>query len=72
MSFTMKPVSSSNMLSAGYDPDAKKLRIEFANGSYDYEGVSASTFKNFMKAKSKGGFFAQSIKPNYDYEKVDD
>lgn len=59
----MKPVKSSNIKAAGYDPLRKVMRVQFSNGSnYDYSEVDATTFNNFMEAKSQGKFFHQNIK----------
>lgn len=54
-------VQSSNIAAIGHD--GKTLEVEFTNGSvYQYEGVSAETFRKFSESESKGRFFAQNIR----------
>lgn len=57
------PVSSSNILSIGYDQDSQTLEVEFTNMSvYQYHGVSPEVHEAFMAAESKGAFLHQTIK----------
>jgi hypothetical protein len=74
MSFMMLPLDSGsgNHISAGYDPDQKVLRVEFANGSqYDYQGVTSEIAANFWIAPSQGKYLAQVIKPVCPASKVE-
>lgn len=64
----MKPVSSSNLQSVGYDPDEEKLVILFKRGgTYTYEGVSQSDYDGLMSASSVGQFFNENIKNVYPF-----
>ena len=66
---------SSNIAEIGYDYDNLTLEIQFLNGKvYQYWPISPSGYDSFLKAKSKGGFFAQHIKNNkgINYKKLDD
>ncbi len=62
-----KPVNSSNIKAAAYDAASGVCQVEFANGVYQYEGLSASDFADFEKTfqtkDSSGGFFHSKIKP---------
>lgn len=64
------PVSSSNLISVGYEAESQTLEIEFKNGSvYQYHGVPLDEFADFMKASSKGTYFNERIK-RYAYTKL--
>lgn len=61
----MKPVSSSNIDSIGFDPETNTLRIKFkSGGEYDYSGVSAEEHEAFISAPSIGKHFFSNIKPS--------
>ncbi|MDE9537282.1 KTSC domain-containing protein [Xenorhabdus bovienii] len=65
------PVSSSNLLSVGYDSTTLTLEIAFHNGGiYQYDGVPANVHQGLMSAPSKGKYFHQYIKNVYPYRKV--
>lgn len=70
----MKPVKSSNIVSAGYDPQAKQVIVDFKGGSsYVYEGVPPDVYENFEKTfqedASSGRYLNQNIK-QYPFKKV--
>lgn len=47
-------------------PPKDTLRIAFNNDQiYDYLDVTEKTFKDFINADSKGGFFERKIKDRY-------
>jgi hypothetical protein len=59
-------VSSSNIVSIGYDPDSSTLEIEFKGGSvYQYAGVPQAEFDGLMGASSHGIYFNANIKDRY-------
>ena len=69
-----KAVKSSMIRSIGYDPKKKLLEVEFMSrgvpGSiYHYFNIPKETHNELMKAKSKGSYFATTIKDIYTYEK---
>ena len=57
-------VSSSNVVSAAYDPTTQVMMLEFRNKNkkagggarYEYAGISAGQWKNFKSSASKGRF----------------
>ena len=58
------PVSSSNLLSVGYDPRRKLLQIEFQNGNvYEFNGIEEDVWKGMRDSESKGQFFQRNIRP---------
>lgn len=64
-------VSSSNIVSVGYDSTSETLEVEFQNGSvYQYYNVSQSTYDELMAAPSKGKFLAYQIKNFFPYSRV--
>lgn len=66
-----KPVSSSNIVSIGYDADSKILEIEFhAGGVYQYFDVPESIYHDLMSTPSHGRYFHQNIKNTFSYMKI--
>lgn len=78
MPFEMKPVeNSSNLQSAGYDPDTQTLRVEFKGGKqYDYHGVPEEMHQSFWSApkngSSHGSYFHSIIEPGCRAAKVEE
>ena len=65
------PVSSSNIVSIGYDGDSSTLEIEFKDGSvYQYFGVPGDVYDALMSAPSHGTYFAANIRQSYQYAKL--
>lgn len=66
-----QPVSSSNIASIGYDPDAQILEVEFTNGSlYQYLNVPEHHHAGIMAAPSHGTYLNTHIKGTFPYQKV--
>jgi hypothetical protein len=66
-----EPVSSSNLVSVGYNPDSETLEVEFKNtGVYEYYNVPQFMYERLMQAGSVGAFFNAEIKNNYAFSKV--
>ncbi|MRH79078.1 KTSC domain-containing protein [Spiribacter sp. C176] len=62
----MQSVSSKAIDAIGYDPTTQRLRIIFRQGrTYDYCGVPAHIYEQFLRAASKGGFFNTHIDGRY-------
>ena len=66
----MIPVSSSNLVSVGYDMSTSTLRIKFHSGMYDYYNVPEDVFEGLLNASSKGKYHHAYIKNSYRYRKV--
>jgi KTSC domain len=70
------PVSSSQILSVGYDPESRVLEVEFKRkgeapgGVYDYFDVEPEQHQAFMEAESLGKHFGTSIRGKYRFAKV--
>lgn len=69
-----EPVASSNIVSVGYDPEAKILEIEFKQGNevYQYKEVPNHIYKNMMASGSHGSYFHKHIKNVYAVKKLTD
>jgi len=64
-------VSSSNILSIGYDPASYILEIEFKDGTiYQYQEVMQNEFDGLLESGSKGQYFNVNIKNRYSYTKL--
>jgi len=66
-----QPVSSSNLVSVGYDPSSETLEVEFKNGSvYRYFNVPPIEHEQLMSAPSHGVYFNANIKNAYPFERA--
>ena len=54
------PVSSSNLVSVGYESGT--LEVEFKDSIYQYHNVPESLYRGLMSASSKGSYLDQYIK----------
>lgn len=65
-------VESSNLESAGYDEEEKKLFLVFKNSSfiYIYSEFPAVVWGEFEESESKGKYFYAYIKEKYRFTKV--
>lgn len=71
MAFDMKPVKSSNIDEAGYEPESETLRIRYKNGGvYDYHGVTDKLAQAFEDAPSAGHFAATILRDHCPTSKV--
>lgn len=67
----MKPVSSSNIVSIGYNEPNEELYVEFNSGSiYVYKGVPLFEYQNLMEASSHGSYLNRNFKNVYPYERI--
>jgi hypothetical protein len=65
------PVSSSNLVSVGYDPSSETLEVEFKTSSvYQYYNLPQFMYEQLMQAPSVGTFFNANIKNAYACAKV--
>lgn len=65
------PVSSSNIVSVGYDTANNILEIEFHSGSiYEYRNVPDSVHFSLMSAHSHGSYFDREIRSVYPYVRI--
>lgn len=56
-------VTSSNLVSVGYEADTETLEVEFKNGLiYQYFNVPQFLFEQMMHAASIGSFFNTQIR----------
>lgn len=46
----MIPVSSSNMVAAGYDSSSQELTVQFHNGAYTHLGVPQYVYDGLMSS----------------------
>jgi len=61
-----KRVNSSKIRSAGYDPKAQLLEIEFSDGKIlTFRGVSPEVHRQFVAAPSPTSFFEDKIDESF-------
>ena len=66
-----QPVQSSMMTSIRYKHDARELDITFTSGqTYRYLEVPVETYKRLLDAESKGEFFSDNIKDEFNFAEV--
>ena len=65
-------VSSSELVSIGYDADSLVLEVEFRMGAiYAYHGIPAAVHEGLMSATSHGKYFNQYVRnADYSYRRV--
>jgi hypothetical protein len=65
------PVSSSNLVSVGYDEVSQTLEVEFMRGTiYRYFGVPKVLHESLIAASSVGKFFNANIRDVFPCEQV--
>ena len=65
------PVTSTVLVSIGYDEDALVLELEFDGGAiYRYFEVPPLVHAELLGAESLGGYFARQVRDQYPYEQV--
>jgi len=58
--------------SAGYDPDARTLRVRFRHGGlYDYLGVPPEVFEGLRTSEHPWTEWSHHIKSTYPYRRLD-
>ncbi len=66
-------VESTTLASAGHDPRAAVLELQFRNGAvYRYFHVPRRVYRDLVRAQSKGGYFNQNIRAKYSYKLIQD
>lgn len=65
------PVSSSNVVSVGYDQNTMTLEVEFKDGAlYQYFDVPVAVYEELVQASSIGSFLHAHIRYNYRYDRL--
>jgi lysyl-tRNA synthetase class 2 len=65
-------VASEAIRDISYDENRAKLFVRFSDGDrYVYVGVPGEVHRSFMDAESKGAFFANEIRDQYPYNKLE-
>ena len=60
------PVTSSNLVSVGYEAGTETLEVEFREARvYQYAQVPEDAYRALMDAPSKGSHFHHHIRDNY-------
>lgn len=64
-------VESTTVDSVGYDAKAGILELEFCSGAvYQYLGVAAQEYREFLAAPSKGKYFNLHIRDRYPFRRL--
>lgn len=63
-------VSSSNLVSVGYDEVTMTLEVEFNNGIYQYYDVPLYIYEELMGYASLGSYFHRNIKNSFNFAQV--
>ena len=65
-----QPVTSSNLVSVGYDPALQVLEVEFHDHSvFQYYRVLPPVYHELMAAESHGKYFAAHVRGVYEYHR---
>ena len=69
----MKPVESSHINAIGYDEEAKTMRVEYTQATYEYSNVPKNVYEQIMNADSKGRALREAVSTNgFAYKRVED
>lgn len=64
-------VESSVIYAIGYDADLQILEVEFVSGKvYAYYEISKTFVSEFLSAESKGSFYNENIRGQYESYKM--
>lgn len=63
-------VSSSNLVSIGYNVDTMTLEVEFNNGIYQYYDVPEYVYQELMSATSIGSYLHHNVKSSFSYAQI--
>lgn len=63
-------VSSSNLLSVGYEIETMILEIEFNSGLYQYYDVPEYIYQELINSSSLGHYFNHNIKNNFSFSAI--
>ena len=64
-------VTSSNIVSIGYDESSETLEVEFRQERiYQYFGVPLHVYNELMAAPSHGKFHGRYIKDSYPFDRI--
>jgi hypothetical protein len=67
----MRIAQSSHIYGHEYDPQSRRLVIQFTNGAiYSYEGVPPTEYHNMAQSNSAGQYFHSKIKGRYETNMV--
>ncbi len=68
----LETVESDVIHAIGYDADIQLLEIIFNDGRiYQYRGVPAAVFEGLKQAESKGRYFQENIRDEFQYWQFD-
>ncbi len=68
----LETVESDVIHAIGYDPEIQLLEIIFNDGRiYQYRGVPADVFQGLKQAESKGRYFQENIRDEFQYWQFD-
>lgn len=68
-----KPLASTAVLSAGYDPSARELELEFRGGRvYRFRDVPQGVYDFLLRTPEKGRYVSRMISTRYRYVEVPD
>nr|ACO70897.1 hypothetical protein [uncultured Verrucomicrobiota bacterium] len=66
-------VESTSIASIGFHAELRILEIEFRSGAlYRYFAVPLSIFEGMQKAESKGRYFSQKIRGQFEFHRLSD
>lgn len=71
MTIERKPIRRAGIRSAGYDPSARILEIEFDNGSVvQHSGVGAEIARRFLASAAPGSYYKDNIEEEFPSRRI--
>ncbi len=66
----MKRMTGGNLRAAGYDAVRRVLVVELNAGTFEYDGVTAETWRRLASASSPWSFFRDNIDEEYPAKRI--
>jgi hypothetical protein len=66
----MKRLSGGSLRAAGYDERNHRLVVELTSGTFEYQGVTAETWRRFSSASSPWSYFRDNIEEEYSAKRL--
>jgi KTSC domain len=66
----MKKLTGGNLRAIGYDERRRALVVELTSGTFEFDGVSADTYRRMLSASSPWSFFRDNIDEEYPAKRI--
>ena len=61
----MKKLNATGLRAAGYDERNRKMVVETASGTFEYENVSPEIYRRLMNSPSPASYYRETIEEDF-------